>query len=397
MTSIKKKLSRYISISISILLVSILLITDIAVDSWIDVEFDRAMTNKANLLTTLISEDSDEIHGIEFDFADEFMPEFSGNNDPEYFQLWLDNKVFERSKTLALFDINDLPRTTVKLNQSVIIDITLPDGRSGRMYFTKFKPQIDTDDREGLVDLLQVVQNQKTMELAYAVSNEGLNQILWFVDIIFILTSLAAVFAVRLIVFKVVDRGLKPIEQLNNELQKINLNSEISAINTANLPDELIVIANGINHFIRENKNLYSREKRITSDIAHELKTPIAELLNLSEVAIKFPHEKQLSDNFKVDVLNITERLRNIVNSILLLQKSTNSIKLAKQKIELKQLINNVIKIENKAKRTINFTLDKSCESIQANEFALTTILCNLVNNALFYSPDNTPITISVN
>ena len=343
MTSIKKKLSRYISISISILLVSILLITDIAVDSWIDVEFDRAMTNKANLLTTLISEDSDEIHGIEFDFADEFMPEFSGNNDPEYFQLWLDNKVFERSKTLALFDINDLPRTTVKLNQSVIIDITLPDGRSGRMYFTKFKPQIDTDDREGLVDLLQVVQNQKTMELAYAVSNEGLNQILWFVDIIFILTSLAAVFAVRLIVFKVVDRGLKPIEQLNNELQKINLNSEISAINTANLPDELIVIANGINHFIRENKNLYSREKRITSDIAHELKTPIAELLNLSEVAIKFPHEKQLSDNFKVDVLNITERLRNIVNSILLLQKSTNSIKLAKQKIELKQLINNAV------------------------------------------------------
>jgi signal transduction histidine kinase len=396
MISIKKKLSRYISISISILLVSILLITDIAVDSWIDVEFDRAMTNKANLLTTLISEDSDEIHGIEFDFADEFMPEFSGNNDPEYFQLWLDNKVFERSKTLALFDINDLPRTTVKLNQSVIIDITLPDGRSGRMYFTKFKPQINTDDKEGLVDLLQVVQNQKTMELAYAVSNEGLNQILWFVDIIFILTSLAAVFAVRLIVFKVVDRGLKPIEQLNNELQKINLNSEISAINTANLPDELIVIANGINHFIRENKNLYSREKRITSDIAHELKTPIAELLNLSEVAIKFPHEKQLSDNFKVDVLNITERLRNIVNSILLLQKSTNSIKLAKQKIELKQLINNVIKIENKAKRTINFTLDKSCESIQANEFALTTILCNLVNNALFYSPDNTPITISV-
>lgn len=397
MISIKKKLSRYISISISILLVSILLITDMAVDSWIDVEFDRAMTNKANLLTTLISEDSDEVHGIEFDFADEFMPEFSGNNDPEYFQLWLENKVFERSKTLELFDVNDLAKTTVKLNQSTIIDITLPDGRSGRMYFTKFKPQIDTNDRENdIVDTLNVTQNQKTMELAYAVSNEGLNQILWFVDIIFILTSLAAVFAVRLIVFKVVDRGLKPIEQLNNELQKINLNTEISAINTTNLPEELIVIANGINHFIRENKNLYSREKRITSDIAHELKTPIAELLNLSEVAIKFPHEKQLSDNFKVDVLNITERLRNIVNSILLLQKSTNSTKLAKQKIELKRLINSVIKIENKANRTINFALDKSCECIQANEFALTTILSNLLNNALFYSPDKTPITISV-
>ena len=67
MISIKKKLSRYISISISILLVSILLITDLAVDSWISAEFDRAMTNKAHLLTTLVSQDSDEVHGIEFD------------------------------------------------------------------------------------------------------------------------------------------------------------------------------------------------------------------------------------------------------------------------------------------------------------------------------------------
>ena len=397
MISIKKKLSRYISISISILLVSILLITDLAVDSWISAEFDRAMTNKAHLLTTLVSQDSDEVHGIEFDFADEFMPEFSGNNDPEYFQLWLDNKVFERSKTLELFDVNELPKADVKLHQSSISNITLPDGRSGKMYFTKFKPQIDSDDRENnAISTLQIANNQKTMELAYAISNEGLNQILWFVDIIFIFSSLLAVIAVRLIVFNVVERGLKPIEQLNTELQQISLNSEISAINTENLPEELNVIANGINHFIRENKTLYSREKRITSDIAHELKTPIAELLNLSEVAIKFPHEKQLVDNFKVDVLNITERLRNIVNSILLLQKSTNSTALEKQQVELAPLINAVITMENKAKREINVIFDNSCEHIQSNEFALTTILCNLLNNALYYSPVNTPVTITV-
>ena len=397
MISIKKKLSRYISISISILLVSILLITDLAVDSWISAEFDRAMTNKAHLLTTLVSQDSDEVHGIEFDFADEFMPEFSGNNDPEYFQLWLDNKVFERSQTLELFDVNELPKAEVKLHQSSISNITLPDGRSGKMYFTKFKPQIDSDERENnAISTLQIANNQKTMELAYAISNEGLNQILWFVDIIFIFSSLLAVIAVRLIVFNVVERGLKPIEQLNTELQQISLNSEISAINTENLPEELNVIANGINHFIRENKTLYSREKRITSDIAHELKTPIAELLNLSEVAIKFPHEKQLVDNFKVDVLNITERLRNIVNSILLLQKSTNSTALEKQQVELAPLINAVITMENKAKREINVIFDNSCEHIHTNEFALTTVLCNLLNNALYYSPVNTPVTITV-
>jgi signal transduction histidine kinase len=315
MNSIKKKLSRYISISISILLVSLFFITDISVDSWISNQFDRAMVNKAGLLETLVSEAPEK---IDFDFADEFMPEFSGVNDPEYFQLWRDNKVFERSETLKLFEDNELPRLAVALHKSSITNITLPDGRSGRMYFTRFKPQIDSDVREAFgVAREEFVKNQKPMELAYATSNEALNQILWFVDIIFIFTSIAAVIAVRLIVFNVVERGLKPLDELNAALKQINLNSEVSEISTNTLPEELVAIAEGINHFISENKTLYSREKRITSDIAHELKTPIAELLNLSEVAIKFPNEKQLAASFKTDVLTITQRFKNIVNGIM--------------------------------------------------------------------------------
>jgi signal transduction histidine kinase len=394
MTSIKKKLSRYISISISILLVSLFLITDISVDSWISSQFDRAMINKAGLLETLVSEHPDK---VDFDFADEFMPEFSGANDPEYFQLWRDDKVFERSETLKLFENNDLPKLDVTLHKSSITNITLPDGRSGRMYFTKFIPQIDSDVREeyGITKAF-FAKTQKPMELAYATSNEGLNQILWFVDIIFILTSIFAVIAVRIIVFNVVERGLKPLDELNIKLKQINLNSEISTISTSQLPEELIAIADGINHFISENKILYSREKRITSDIAHELKTPIAELLNLSEVAIKFPHEEQLAASFKTDVLAITQRLRNIVNGILLLQKSTYQAELEKQQVNVELLLKTIMVSENKQCRNITLSFSKQCGYIQTNEFAFTTVLTNLINNALYYSPETTPVIIAV-
>ncbi|NQY87914.1 MAG: HAMP domain-containing histidine kinase [Colwellia sp.] len=394
MSSIKKKLSRYISISISILLVSIFLITDISVDTWISNEFDRAMINKAGLLETLISESPDE---VDFDFADEFMPEFSGINSPEYFQLWRDNKVFERSKTLNLFTNNKLPKLDIALNESSITNITLPDGRSGRMYFTKFKPQVDSAVREEYdITKEEFAKTQKLMELAYATSNEGLNQILWFVDIIFIFTSIIAVVAVRIIVFNVVERGLKPLDKLNTELKQINFNSEVSEISTSNLPEELIAIAEGINHFINENKTLYSREKRITSDIAHELKTPITELLNLTEVSIKFPNEKQLTENFKSDVLAITERLRNIVNGILLLQKSTCQSELEKKEVNFYTLLNSIIKSENKTNRDVIINFNNQCKNIKTNEFAFTTVLTNLVNNALYYSSDITPVVIVV-
>ena len=109
------------------------------------------------------------------------------------------------------------------------------------------------------------------------------------------------------------------------------------------LPEELVPIANGVNQFIKDNHSLYVREQRLTSDIAHELKTPIAELISLSEVALKFPHEKQITDNLTKDVHEISSRLKNIVNNILLLQKSGSTQKLPTCEVNLREMLNNIL------------------------------------------------------
>ena len=263
----------------------ILLITDISVDTWISGEFDRAMLNKVGLLETLVEEDNVE---VEFDFAGEFMPEFEGLENPEYFQLWHKNQVFERSDTLTFFEISDLPRLNVELDEFIIQDITLPDGRDGRMVFTKFLPQVDSDVREKMgINREEFSKSQTPMEFAYALSKEELNYILWFVDVIFIITSILAVLAVRKIVKIVVYNSLKPIDDFNKQLSNISLNSNQLEVSVKTLPEELVPIANGVNQFIKDNHSLYVREQRLTSDIAHELKTPIAELISLSEVALR--------------------------------------------------------------------------------------------------------------
>ncbi|GHE92539.1 sensor histidine kinase [Thalassotalea profundi] len=394
MNSIKKKLSRYLSISISILLVSILLATDISVDTWISSEFDRAMTNKASLLETLVEEDEQE---VDFDFAGEFMPEFEGKENPEYYQLWHKNKVFEKSDTLALFEVNELPRLTVNLGESKFKNITLPDGRSGRMIFTKFLPQIDSDVREKLgISRDEFAKTQQPMEFAYALSTEELNYILWYVDIIFILVSLLAVFTTKKIVSVVVDKSLKPIDNFNSQLGEINLNSEQIKVPTDQLPEELLPTASAVNQFIMETHELYKREKRVTSDIAHELKTPIAELLSLSEVAIKFPHEEQITSQLASDVQQISTRLKNIVNGILLLQKSSTTTDLDKSDINLVQLIEDTLKRENLNNREISFIKNPNGYTVRTNKVALDTILSNLINNAFYYSPDNSPVIVEI-
>lgn len=392
MNSIHKKLSRYLSISISLLLICILLATDISVDTWISDEFDRAMVNKVGLLETLVEEDED---GIEFDFSGEFMPEFEGKENPEYYQLWYNSEVFERSDTLEFFEIKNLSRLDVKLHEFIIQDTALPDGRNGRMLYTKFFPQVDSDIREALgISREEFAKNQQPMELAYALSREELDYTLWFVDIIFIFTSIFSVFIIRIIVKLVIYRSLKPITELSQQLRKISLNSKNPEVSVEFLPQELVPIAEGVNQFIKENHILYIREQRMASDIAHELKTPIAELISLSEVALKFPHEKEISDNLASDVHGISYRLKNIVSSIMLLQKSSSSNELETSEINLTDLISNIIARENSDDRDITLLFDVPSLIVNTNNFALETVLSNLINNAIFYSQPKTLIEI---
>ncbi|MDC2890262.1 sensor histidine kinase [Psychrosphaera algicola] len=198
------------------------------------------------------------------------------------------------------------------------------------------------------------------------------------------------------IVSVVVDKSLKPIDNFNSQLGEINLNSEQIKVPTDQLPEELLPTASAVNQFIMETHELYKREKRVTSDIAHELKTPIAELLSLSEVAIKFPHEEQITSQLASDVQQISNRLKNIVNGILLLQKSSTTTALEKSDINLVQLIENTLKRENLNNREISFIKNQNGYTVKTNKVALDTILSNLINNAFYYSPDNSPVTVDI-
>ena len=83
MKSIKKDIVRAITIIPAIIIFTIFIAIDIILDGWVNEKFDESLVTKSNYLKTLI-----EVHpqGVEFDFSDEFMPEFVDANKIQYFQ-----------------------------------------------------------------------------------------------------------------------------------------------------------------------------------------------------------------------------------------------------------------------------------------------------------------------
>ena len=90
-------------------------------------EFDNALLEKARMLAALTEYDED---GIGTDFVNSDFTEFSREQRPHYFQLWLaDDRVLQRSQSL---DRGDLFKANFPPNKARFGSVSLPDGRAGR-------------------------------------------------------------------------------------------------------------------------------------------------------------------------------------------------------------------------------------------------------------------------
>jgi len=389
MKSIRSKLVTTLSITITGLVLSILVATDIAVDSWIDNEFNRGLKSKAGMLMSLIDIDEEE---IDFDFSGQFMPEFSGSTETEYFQIWSQSGVFARSESLHLFSQKNLPLEKIKLGEIKIINTELPDGRNGRVIYTRFIPPLDLDDDEDFIEGVNT-SLQQPITLAYAASSEEVDFVLWLIDVIFVVSTVSVIVFIRLFVRKSVDSSLAPLNKLNRDISRLSIADKNAVITIKEPVKELQPIVDSLNAFIRENRQLYFRERRLTSDIAHELKTPIAELINMAEVAIRFPNEKEFEADFKPEVLKISQRLKSIVSNLLLLHKYSDEALQKQDACDLNQVI--LRTLEKHDLERIKFEFQDDIPAIVSNLFALESIITNLVNNAKQYSPDKSVVTVS--
>ncbi|WP_335988869.1 sensor histidine kinase [Pseudoalteromonas sp. CH_XMU1449-3] len=389
MKSIRSKLVTTLSITITGLVLSILVATDIAVDSWIDNEFNRGLKSKAGMLMSLIDIDEEE---IDFDFSGQFMPEFSGSTETEYFQIWSQSGVFARSESLHLFSQKNLPLEKIKLGETKIINTELPDGRNGRVIYTRFIPPLDLDDDEDFIEGVNT-SLQQPITLAYAASSEEVDFVLWLIDVIFVVSTVSVIVFIRLFVRKSVDSSLAPLNKLNRDISRLSIADKSAVIIIKEPVKELQPIVDSLNAFIRENRQLYFRERRLTSDIAHELKTPIAELINMAEVAIRFPNEKEFEADFKPEVLKISQRLKSIVSNLLLLHKYSDEALQKQDACDLNQVI--LRTLEKHDLERIKFEFQDDIPAIVSNLFALESIITNLVNNAKQYSPDKSDVTVS--
>ena len=147
-------------------------------------------------------------------------------------------------------------------------------------------------------------------------------------------------------------------------------------------------------------KNLEKTKKDFVSNVSHELRTPLTAIKGFVETL-----QDTNSDDKNKHYLNIisrhTDRVIRIVNDLLLLSKLEGApVNLELEKVNLKNLIENILKIFEQSlkekKLALKFNASNSLPIINADPFKLEQVFINLIDNAIKYT-ERGEISISLN
>lgn len=143
---------------------------------------------------------------------------------------------------------------------------------------------------------------------------------------------------------------------------------------------------------LRPIEEAHEAQSRFTSDASHELRTPLASMKTELEVALRDPN---LSPEEMHDVLtsNLEEvdKLTSLSQMLLQLSRLEHA-KLKYEKVALQSATQAVVKRLDKAGTRIK--LEGKPRRVFAHPASVEELLTILLDNALKYSPKNSPITV---
>ncbi|MEZ5935593.1 MAG: histidine kinase dimerization/phospho-acceptor domain-containing protein [Alphaproteobacteria bacterium] len=164
--------------------------------------------------------------------------------------------------------------------------------------------------------------------------------------------------------------------------------------------EELEGLVDQFNALLSRLQTAFSREKQFTADVAHELRTPLAELRNLAEVGRRWPDDQKLVRAFFGDVIEATAQMeRIVVNLLALANGETCDIGKSKETFDLVGMLEEVwaSRREGAMKKCLTFDYtgpERLCIDSACDLWFL--ILSNLFDNAVFYGLDDSEIACTI-
>ena len=216
-------------------------------------------------------------------------------------------------------------------------------------------------------------------------------QTLWlFVAGAALLTGLLGWAAVR--------RGLAPLRAMREQAQGVTAHQLSHRLAVASVPLELAELAQSLNDMLARLQDAFMRLSDFSSDIAHELRTPVSNLMTQTQVALSKARSADEYRSILESNAEECEHMARMISDMLLLAKAENGLVVPNREVvdlaaEVRVLFDYYEAVAEEKQLQLSL---EGAGAVSADRLMLRRALGNLLSNAVRHSGVGTTLRVNI-
>ena len=235
---------------------------------------------------------------------------------------------------------------------------------------------------------VQVAMDRKKEELLL----DRYRERFWFVlGLSLVLCSIAG--------YAIAIAGMRPIERIAQSAERIRSTTLHERIGTLGLPPELSGLAETFNSMLDRLQDSFTRIAQFSDDVAHELRTPVNNLLGGMEVALGKSRTNEEYREILGSCVEEGTRIARVIQSLLFLARTENALDtLPRETIDVEKELAAIREFYDAAaaERSVSLCVVASSSlTAPLDRTLFQQAVGNLVSNAIGHTPANGVVQIA--
>src|SRR6266516_3764617 len=214
--------------------------------------------------------------------------------------------------------------------------------------------------------------------------------------VLFIIVLSSSVLASAFIAIIVTKRGLRPVGEMTRSFGRIGPTHLKERVTPADWPRELQPLALAFDHMLKRLDDSFTRLSQFSADLAHELRTPIANMTGEAQVALTRDRTAAEYRDTIESTVGECERLSRIVDNLLFVARADAAREpIARKRFDARAAVQKIAAFYQTIADDRHVTISCSGDGqIYADPDLFERALGNLLDNALRFTPENGSIQI---